>query len=124
MFRLVLCTTLFLLVLTACQLSVPAVPDLPGESMKGYELYSWQKDRQWFFSILVGTNREKTLDEIQAPGVTLKGPDELSLTLGKIHSGQTIGWSTRQGLGFPPQAIVRRVQKICKDRGLELNIVQ
>ena len=42
----------------------PATPF--GESMKGYELYSWQEGNTWKFSLLVGTNREKSLDEIKA----------------------------------------------------------
>jgi hypothetical protein len=121
MFRLVLCATLFLLVLTACQPTASAVPDLPGESMKGYELYSWQKDGQWYFSVLVGTNREKTLEEIQSPGVTLKGLDALELALKKIQPGQAIIWSARRGMGFPPEVMIGDVQKICKDRGLELS---
>jgi hypothetical protein len=116
--------TFLLLALTACQPSTPAIPDLPKDSMKGYELYSWQEGEQWYFSVLVGTNREKTLEEIQAPDVTLKDLDALKLALGKIQSGQYIGWSTREGLDFPPDAMVREVQKICKDRGLELNIAK
>jgi hypothetical protein len=47
--------------------------------MKGYELYSWQQDGQWVFSLLVGTNREKTLDEIQSP--------QARLTLDALENG-------------------------------------
>lgn len=121
--RLPLCTFLLLFALMACQPSTPIVSDLPKESMKGYELYSWQKGGQWYFSLLIGTNRQKTLEEIQAPGVTLKGLDAIELVLGKIQPGQTIGWSTREGLDFPPDMVIRQVQKICKSRGLELNII-
>jgi len=33
-------------------------------SIKGYELYSWPEDSQWHFTLITGTNRNKTLEEI------------------------------------------------------------
>ena len=92
--------------------------------MKGYELYSWQEADQWYFSVLIGTNREKTRGEIQAPGTALKGLNALRDVLQKIPAGQYITWSARDGLGFPPDEIVRQVEQICKDQGLELGIVK
>ena len=44
-------------------------------SMKGYELYSWQQDGQWHFTLITGTNRNKTLEEITAVSNTVT-PDE------------------------------------------------
>jgi hypothetical protein len=113
---------LLLLALMGCQASTPIAPDLPGESMKGYELYSWQKGEQWYFSVLIGTNRQKTLEEIQAPDVTLIGLDALTFALEKIQPGQYVSWSMREGLNFPPDGMVRQIQKICKSHGLELSI--
>ena len=49
--------------------------------MKGYELYSWQYGGLWRFSILVGTNREKSLEEIQSPDTALDGVDALQAAL-------------------------------------------
>ena len=34
------------------------------KSMKGYELYSWQQNGKWRFTLVTGTDRDKTLDEI------------------------------------------------------------
>lgn len=34
-------------------------------SFKGFELYSWQEDEKWHFSLLEGTNRMKTCEEIK-----------------------------------------------------------
>ncbi len=59
-----------------------------AESMKGYELYSWQEDGQWKFSVLVGTNREKSLDEIKSTEVVVSGIDALTATLEKIPAGR------------------------------------
>lgn len=93
-----------------------------AESMKGYELYSWQEGGQWKFSVLVGTNREKSLDEIKSTEVVLSGIDALTATLEKIPAGQYITWSSRESLSFPPDDIRSQVEQVCKDRGLILNI--
>lgn len=93
-----------------------------AESMKGYELYSWQDGSQWRFSILIGTNREKTLDEIRSADIVLSGIDELTSTLEKIPAGQSITWSSRETLSFPPDDILSQVKQVCKDKGLILNI--
>jgi hypothetical protein len=43
--------------------SATTVNKLP-HSMKGYELYSWSEGSQWYFTLVTGTNRNKTLEEI------------------------------------------------------------
>ena len=43
--------------------SITAVEKL-SYSMKGYELYSWEEDNQWHFTLITGTNRTKTMEEI------------------------------------------------------------
>ena len=93
-----------------------------GESLKGYELYSWQDGNQWKFSLLVGTNREKTLEEIKSADLVLSGVDELTTTLEKIPAGQYITWSSRETLAFPPDDIRSRVELTCQKQGLILNI--
>ena len=101
--------------------SEPTATPFP-ESMKGYELYSWQEGGQWKFSLLVGTNRLKTLDEIKSAHVVLTGVDELTSTLKNIPSGQYITWSSRETLAFPPEEIRSQVELICKAQGLLLNV--
>ena len=102
----------------------PLVP-VPGEkSMKGYELYSWQKDSQWYFSILIGTNREKTLEEIQASAASMSGMDELRSVLEVIPAGEYLTWLSKESLAFPPTEIIAEVQEICAKKGLELGITQ
>lgn len=97
----------------------PATPF--AESMKGYELYSWQAGGQWNFSILVGTNREKTLEEIKSAGVTLTGVEELVAALKRMPAGQYITWTSRETLSFPPAEIIEQVEKLCEEQGLILN---
>jgi len=97
----------------------PATP-FP-ESMKGYELYSWQDGSQWKFSLLTGTNREKTLEEIKSTDTVLSGVDALTSALEKMPAGQFITWSARETLSFPPDEIIEQVEKACEEKGLILN---
>jgi hypothetical protein len=101
--------------------SEPTVTPFP-ESMKGYELYSWQDGNEWNFSLLVGTNREKTLDEIKEAKTILRGVDALTSALGQMPTGQYITWSSRETLSYPPDDIIEQVKQGCEDKGLILNI--
>ena len=90
--------------------------------MKGYELYSWQDGGQWKFSLLVGTNREKTLEEIKSTDFVLSSVDALTSQLEKIPAGQYITWSSKETLAFPPDDIIKQVEQTCEEEGLILNI--
>ena len=107
--------------LTGCGTASPPPASPFAESMKGYELYSWQDGGQWKFSLLVGTNREKTLEEIKSAGVILSSVDELKAALEQMPEGQYITWSSRETLSFPPENIIEQVEAICEDQGLTLN---
>ncbi len=114
-------TILLAVLLSGCSTGAQPAATLPPESMKGYELYSWQDGSQWKFSLLTGTNREKTLDEIQSTDKTLDGVDALRSALEIISPGQTITWSAKEPLAFPPEEIVGQVEQICRDQGLTCN---
>ena len=61
-------------------------------SMKGWELYSWPKGDDWYFSILAGTNRTKAYSEvIQSPFIVCSA-DSLKLLLGKFPANEEIFW--------------------------------
>ena len=107
--------------LSGCGPASPSPATPFPESMKGYELYSWQDGNQWQFSLLIGTNREKTLEEIRSADAVLSGVDALTSALEKMPAGQTITWSSKETLSFPPEDIIEHVEKICKDKGLILN---
>ncbi len=114
----------FGLLLSSCGTAAHPQATQLAESMKGYELYSWQEGHQWQFSLLPGTNREKTLDEIQSSEAILTGVDPLLSTLKKLPAGQYITWSSRGALSFPPDNIVKQVEQVCKDQGLVLNLAK
>lgn len=112
------------LALSGCATAEPPTASLLPESMKGYELYSWEENGQWRFSLLVGTNREKTIDEIKSADTVLPDVDTLTSTLEKIPSGQFITWSSRETLSFPPDDMIQQIEQTCKDAGLIFIIVK
>ncbi len=111
------------LFISGCGVSAKPVSTLSTESMKGYELYSWQEGTQWNFSLLIGTNREKSLEEIKSAENILDF-DALKTALEKIQAGQYITWYIKETLSFPPDDIIQQVEQICKDQGLILNIAK
>ena len=115
---------LLCVLLSGCRTAVRPAATRAAESMKGFELYSWQDGSQWKFSLLTGTNREKTLDEITSTDTVLDGVDALRSALEIISPGQTITWSAKDPLSFPPDDIIQQVEQICKDQGLIFNIAR
>jgi hypothetical protein len=94
--------------------------------MKGWELYSWQEEGQWRFSLLEGTNRTKSLDEIQSPSTRLDGIDALGRALERLEVGEWITWWNPSwgggALSFPPADLVDEVGAICDEQGLKLTV--
>ena len=115
---------LLAVLLSSCSTTAQPGATLPPESMKGFELYSWQEGDQWKFSLLMGTNREKTLDEIQSTDTALDSVDALRCALETISPGQTITWSAKELLAFLPEEILGQVQQICTDQGLTCSIAR
>ena len=114
---------LLALLISGCGLSAKPVSTLSTESLKGYELYSWQEGTQWNFSLLIGTNREKSLEEIKSEENILDFV-ALKTALEKIQAEQYITWYLKGTLSFPPDDIIQQVEQICKDQSLILNIAK
>lgn len=96
-------------------------------SMKGWELYSWEGDGDWYFSVLVGTNRTKTVDEVHAPEARLDGIDALTPVLEGLAAGEWVTWWcppwVEGTVAFPPSELVEQVRRICEQQGLQLHVV-
>lgn len=109
------------LFLSGCGAPSGPFPTPFAESMKGYELYSWQEGNQWKFSLLVGTNREKSLEEVKSADSVFSGVDGLIAALRRIPAGQYITWTSKETLSFPPGDIIEQIEKACEEQGLILN---
>jgi hypothetical protein len=102
------------------EIEVPA--PLEGGSMKGWEIYSWQVDGVWYYSMLIGTNRNKTLQEVQDPSVRLASLEALKTKLASLARGEWVTWLVLDGtvLALPPQTVLEEVQMWADLHGLNL----
>jgi hypothetical protein len=94
-------------------------------SMKGFELYSWQERGSWKFSMLIGTNRNKQLEEIKAPEAVLHNLKELERALSELAKGEYVTWrkpSQLPELSLPPVATIEKIDRWCKALGLILQM--
>jgi len=134
-----LCTVL--LIVVACG---PTPQVQPGDgwisplprSAKGYELYSWRPvgQSQWNYSLMSGTNRLKTIEEITAledlttsagpVRMSARGLDELKALLRRLPRGESVTWLDGGGpVGLPQVETVEEIKETCRRIGIELSVV-
>jgi hypothetical protein len=99
------------------KLSITAVDKLP-DSMKGYELYSWSEDGQWHFTLITGTNRNKTLEEIISKEnyiseagwvkVNVAGVEAIKAVLRKLPPKEFVMWLS--GMREPSEQAAIQIQ--------------
>jgi len=118
-------------------LTISGVNTLPS-SMKGYELYSWQENDGWHFTLITGTNRNKTLEEIISGdyfisetgwvNIHCQGEEAIKTALGKVPPGEWVSWrygafvSNGSMLTLPPQDIIEKIKAYAVGRGLDFNV--
>jgi hypothetical protein len=110
---------------------------------KGYELYSWQQEGRWHFTLITGTNRGKTLDEIVSGENTLSetgllkisvvGVEAIKDALSKIPIDTGIAWfnemrnpSDQTGIKIqlPPQEIRDTIRNFALQSRLDFYILE
>ncbi len=121
-------------------LDFASLPTQLPPSMKGYELYSWQVGEEWNFTLVTGTNRTKTFDEIIASEnsvdpqgyvkLTVSGVENLKKLLALLPAGEQIVWGgmdlggqVPEGtvyLTFPPSEMLAEMKTYCSGLGLTL----
>jgi hypothetical protein len=125
-------------------LDVSSLPEKFPHSMKGYELFSWQVDGEWYFTLITGTNRMKSFDEIITPvntvsedgfvKVSARGIDQLQLMLGLLPTGEDVVWSGMDlggqvptdtiYLTLPPDEMIEEVKNFCIPLGIHLTAIK
>jgi hypothetical protein len=125
-------------------LDVTQLPKTLPDSMKGYDLYSWQVGEEWNFTLITGTNRTKAFDELITPGNTV-GPDgfikvsvtgvaELKKLLKMLPTGEDILWGGMDlggqvpigtvYLTLPDQPMIDELATFCNGLGLHLTAIR
>jgi hypothetical protein len=104
--------------------------------MKGYELYSWKVKGRWHYSILDGTNRSKTYEDIMLNKNIRIGDTALKSELKKLPKGQEIFWMSdappniekpKSGqwidLKMPSRKRIKSIKAYCDKLGVRLKLV-
>lgn len=106
-------------------------------SMKGYEMYSWREGGDWTFTLITGTNRLKTHDEITAVEnevdgdflkVTVRSLSGIKSLLDLVPANQSVAWisdpSRVKGFSMPPVGTVNDIKSHCDERQLDLLLIE
>jgi hypothetical protein len=125
-------------------LDVSSLPEQFPHSMKGYELFSWQVDGEWYFTLITGTNRMKSFEEIITPGntvsddgfikVSARGIDQLQIMFALLPSGEDVVWSGMDlggqvptdtiYLTLPSDEMIEEVKAFCTTLGIHLTAIK
>jgi diacylglycerol kinase len=98
-------------------------------AFKGMELYSWRnEDGGWQYAILEGTNRNKTMEEVQVTPLDLQG---VKNAIERMAVGESLFWiksvydtgsSKTVNLSFPPDAVVDELMGFAREKQVDLYI--
>ena len=125
--------------------ATPTAWDSPlPRSGKGYELYSWPAEQgdEWRFTLITGTNRLKTHDEIvsaenvlSASGwvkVSVSGTEALRTLLSQLPRGEIVTWIRKDWLEqvgvpagsirLPDKDLIGEIERYCRRLGIEITI--
>jgi hypothetical protein len=91
-------------------------PNPLPESMKGYELVSWQMGNNWNFTLITGTNRSKTFDELLSPEssvsadgfvkITVSGVEDIKQVLALLPARTEVFWNGMDLSGQVPEGTI------------------
>ena len=121
--------------------SITGIDKLP-HSMKGYELYSWEEDNHWHFTLITGTNRTKTMEEITSKEdfvsetgwvkIQVVGADAIKDVLNRLPQNESVFWydelhigqttETNIDLQLPPEQITDAIREHAEQCGLDFAI--
>jgi hypothetical protein len=119
------------------KLSLVATDILP-HSMKGYELYSWEENGEWHYTLITGTNRVKTMEEITSGedfvsevgwvNIHVVGMDAIKNVLCKLPKGESVFWVAGLHMGdtvgpilqLPSKQVVDAISEYAQQCGLVL----
>jgi hypothetical protein len=120
------------------KLTIADIEALP-RSMKGYELYSWSAGGRWHFTLITGTNRNKTMAEITTGedfisetgwiSIHVTGEDAIKDVLSRLPPGEPVCWCGELHIGeitgtdiklqLPPDTMVDAIEEPAGQRGLD-----
>ena len=120
------------------------IPTILPEAAKGYELYSWQAGENWVFTLIAGTNRNKSFEEITATEnvidkdgwikVSVTTLEDLKLLLDRLPAGSEVFWSGIDLTGqvdagtlyfsYPPEETRQTITDYADELGIKLHTLE
>jgi hypothetical protein len=105
-----------------------------AHSVKGWEIYSWSAGNVFYYSLLTGTNRLKSYDEVTANKIVVAGLSNLKILLDKFPENESVtligeGWLKRTwgdnfgDLKLPPQDIIDAITSYSLQRKLLFRVI-
>ena len=104
--------------------------------VKGYLLFTWKEKGQWHYSLLPGTNRERTYAEITSPARVNIGTSSFQSALRRLPKGTEVLWQSDAPPGIkrpgsvetisfkhPSRKRIERIRKFCDELGIKLALV-
>jgi hypothetical protein len=111
-------------------------------SAKGYELYSWLENSQWHFTLITGTNRNKSLEEIISDvnivsedgwvQIQMVGAEAIESVLSRLPQNEYVFWlagmreeQTPQGsinITLPPRPAIDTIKEHAVQSGLAFQV--
>jgi hypothetical protein len=116
-------------------ISLTAYSQTPQTSMKGYELYSWKIKGHWYYSLLPGTNRQKSYEEITASSIVRRDAAGLESELQQLPRGEEVFWMSDAPAGaskstagqslnvkHPSRKRIKGIKAMCDKLGIKLRL--
>lgn len=92
-------------------------------AFKGMELYSWKPEgKDWHFSLLTGTNRLKTTEEITRPDQAIVGMANLRKRLSTLAIGESVFWRNLAKKPVP-EDMAKELKSLCEGIRVKLQRV-
>lgn len=111
-------------------------------SFKGYELYSWSEGGEWRFTLITGTNRNKTLEEIVTGpntvsetgwvNIRVTGVEAVKALLSRLPENEHVFWmaelheepASQAGVNIilPPESTVNIIKQHAANCGLDFTV--
>lgn len=96
-----------------------------AKAFKGVELHSWKTPNDGFaYSVLWGTNRSKTADEIKSAACILTDLRALKAALSRLAEGESVSWINDncpdKACAYPPHDVIKALRAHARAIGIDL----
>jgi len=125
----------FIAFLAALFISTTALAHSTQSSTNGYELYSWKIKNHWYYSLLPGTKRSKSYEEITSADLVKRDSAGLKAALETVPRGEVVRWMSDapEGAGrsasgkalnikHPSRTRIKNIKAICDRLGIKLRL--